>query len=75
MEKLPEQIKQSNSLSEFQMKLRKLMFETEIVYIYSTTLTYTVFLKSRFDFDYSFFSVFLASVVSLINSFKKNCKF
>lgn len=39
MEKLPEQIKQSNSLSEFQMKLRKLMFETEIVYIYSTTLT------------------------------------
>lgn len=55
MEKLPAQIKQSNSLSEFEMKLRKLMFETEIVYFFSTTLTYTVFLKSRFDFDYSFF--------------------
>ena len=51
------------------------MFETEIVYFFSTTLIYTVFLKSRFDFDYIFFSVFLASVVSLINSFKKNCKF
>ena len=60
---------------EFEMKLRKLMFETEIVYLFSTTLIYTVFLKSRFDFDYIFFSVFLASVVSLINSFKKNCKF
>ena len=55
MEKLPAQIKQSDSLSEFEMKLRKLMFETEIVYFFSTTLTYTVFLKSRFDFDYSFF--------------------
>ena len=55
MEKLPEKIKQSNSLSEFEMKLRKLMFETEIVYFFSTTLIYTVFLKSRFDFDYSFF--------------------
>ena len=55
MEKLPEQIKQLNSLSEFEMKLRKLMFETEIVYFFSTTLIYTVFLKSRFDFDYSFF--------------------
>lgn len=55
MEKLPAQIKQSNSLSEFEMKLRKLMFETEIVYFFSTTLIYTVFLKSRFDFDYSFF--------------------
>ena len=55
MEKLPEQIKQFNSLSEFEMKLRKLMFETEIVYFFSTTLIYTVFLKSRFDFDYSFF--------------------
>ena len=55
MEKLPAQIKQSNSLSEFEMKSRKLMFETEIVYFFSTTLTYTVFLKSRFDFDYSFF--------------------
>ena len=55
MEKLPEQIKQLNSLSEFEMKLRKLMFETEIVYFFSTTLTYTIFSKSRFDFDYSFF--------------------
>ena len=55
MEKLPEQIKQFNSLSEFEMKLRKLMFETEIVYFFSTTLIYTVFLKSRFNFDYSFF--------------------
>ena len=55
MKKLPEQIKQSNSLSEFEMKLRKLIFETEILYFFSTTLTYTVFLKSRFDFDYSFF--------------------
>ena len=55
MEKLPKQIKQSNSLSEFEMKLRKLMFETEIVYFFSTTSIYTVFLKNRFDFDYSFF--------------------
>ena len=48
------------------------MFETEIVYFFSTTLIYTVFLKSRFDFDYSFFfSVFLASVVNLIDTLKK----
>ena len=55
MEKLPEINQTIQLLKWVWNEIEKKLFETEIVYFFSTTLIYTVFLKSRFDFDYSFF--------------------